>query len=104
MEARAAKSEGWAEASVSGWRLHDLLPNPTHLQQALQQGDLDEAVVVLLSIVSSSRMVGAVPLSQTARRIQQAAHDDDRGPCVSVLPRQLGDAACCDLSSRFDLP
>ena len=76
------------------------------LQQALQQGDMDEAVVVLLSIVSSSRMVGAVPLSQTARQIQQGAHDRDRDLCAVLLPRlrELGAAACCELSNRFDLP
>ena len=76
------------------------------LKQALQQDDLDEAVVVLLSIVSSSRMVDAVPLSQAARQIQQGAHDGDRDRCAALLPRliELGDAACGELSSYFDLP
>ena len=75
------------------------------LTTALALPDQEEAHIVLLSIRSSSMMVGAVVLEATASLIHSALKSGDLAGCRRHLPRltEVGALACGELSDRFAL-
>ena len=67
--------------------------------------DAEEAHVVLLSIRSSSTMVGAVTVAATAAMMHDALRDGDIEGTVSHITRlnEVGELACSDLATMFAL-
>jgi len=76
------------------------------LQTALGIRDLEDADVVLLSIRSSSRMVGAVVLESVAVRIHDLLKEEDVAGCERQLEylNEVGVHTCRELSEHFSLP
>jgi hypothetical protein len=74
-----------------------------HLGSALAVADLTEADVVLLSIRSSSHMLGAVHLDYTAGLLRGALNDNDLSGCRQQLPRlsAVGVDTCLALSAHI---
>jgi hypothetical protein len=75
------------------------------LERALDQTHLEDADVVLRSIRSSSRMVGAVRLEAVAALIHGAVKRGDVPGCRLHLARlhTLGSDACRELRAHFKL-
>jgi len=75
------------------------------LQTALAFPDAEEAHVVLLSIRSSSTMVGAVTVEATAAMMHDALRDGDLAGSARHIDRlnQVGEQACADLATMFAL-
>ncbi|MFC5929207.1 Hpt domain-containing protein [Cryobacterium melibiosiphilum] len=75
------------------------------LERALDLGRLDDADVVLLSIRSSSRMVGAVRLEAVAALVHGAVLLGDVPGCRAQLAglESLGADACRELTAHFGL-
>ena len=75
------------------------------LRAALAFPDAEEAHVVLLSIRSSSTMVGAVTVEATAAMMHDALRDGDIAGSARHIDRldEVGDAACRDLTAMFAL-
>jgi HPt (histidine-containing phosphotransfer) domain-containing protein len=75
------------------------------LQTALAFPDAEEAHVVLLSIRSSSTMVGAVTVEATAAMMHDALRDGDLAGSVRHIERlnEVGEFACHDLAVMFAL-
>lgn len=73
------------------------------LSTALAAADVDEADVVLLSIRSSSNMLGAVRLEQTAVQVYSALKNNDLSGCAEQLPRlsAVGTETCLALSQHI---
>ena len=67
--------------------------------------DAEEAHVVLLSIRSSSTMVGAVTVEATAAMMHDALRDGDIAGSVRHITRlnEVGELACTDLATMFAL-
>ncbi|MGO4783063.1 hypothetical protein [Cryobacterium sp. W22_MBD10_FK3] len=67
--------------------------------------DAEEAHVVLLSIRSSSTMVGAVTVEATAAMMHDALRDGDIPGSLRHIQRlnQVGELACNDLATMFAL-
>ncbi|WP_139256828.1 hypothetical protein [Herbiconiux ginsengi] len=70
------------------------------LMNALGSHDFDEADVVLLSIRSSSTMLGAWPLEAIAGMVHAAVKRTDLAGCVGHLARlrEVGAATCLELT------
>ena len=70
------------------------------LAESLARPDLEEAHVVLLSIRSTSTMVGAVVLEATAGLVHSALTRNDVPGCLRHLPRlvEVGEATCAELA------
>jgi len=70
------------------------------LAESLARPDLEEAHVVLLSIRSTSTMVGAVVLESTAALVHSALALKDLPGCFRHLPRliEVGEATCAELA------
>ena len=70
------------------------------LAESLARPDLEEAHVVLLSIRSTSTMVGAVVLEATAALVHSALTRNDVPGCLRHLPRlvEVGEATCAELA------
>ncbi|TFB87108.1 hypothetical protein E3O44_08165 [Cryobacterium algoricola] len=70
------------------------------LAESLARPDLEEAHVVLLSIRSTSTMVGAVVLESTAALVHSALALKDLPGCFRHLPRliEVGEATCVELA------
>jgi HPt (histidine-containing phosphotransfer) domain-containing protein len=75
------------------------------LETALAFPDAEEAHVVLLSIRSSSTMVGAVIVEATAAMMHDALRDGDLVGSARHIPRlnEVGEKACHDLAVMFAL-
>ncbi|WP_092340312.1 Hpt domain-containing protein [Cryobacterium flavum] len=75
----------------------------SRLRTALASADLEEADVVLLSIRSSSRMLGAVRLENTAGRLQSTLKNRDLSGCRQQLPvlAEVGADTCLALSRHL---
>ncbi|TFD72490.1 hypothetical protein [Cryobacterium sp. Hb1] len=73
------------------------------LHTALASADLDDAHIVLLSIRSSSQMIGAVRLENTAGRLHSTLHDRDLPGCQRQMPRlsEVGVDTCLALSRHI---
>lgn len=73
------------------------------LGTALASADLEDAGVVLLSIRSSSRMLGAVRLENTAGRLQSTLKNGDLSGCRQQLPvlAEVGADTCLALSRHI---
>lgn len=73
------------------------------LSAALVTADVVEANVVLLSIRSSSNMLGAVRLEQAAVRVQSALKNNDLSGCTQQLPglSEVGTETCLALSRHI---
>lgn len=67
--------------------------------------DAEEAHVVLLSIRSSSTMVGAVTVEATAAMMHDALRDGDIAGSMRHITRlrEVGELACTDLATMFAL-
>ena len=67
--------------------------------------DAEEAHVVLLSIRSSSTMVGAVTVEATAAMMHDALRDGDIPGSMRHITRlnEVGEQACADLATMFAL-
>ncbi|MCS5716796.1 hypothetical protein N1027_01450 [Herbiconiux sp. CPCC 205763] len=76
------------------------------LMNALSSHDFDEADVVLLSIRSSSTMLGAWPLEAIAGMVHAAVKKADLSASLNHLPRlrEVGDATCQELRAVLDRP
>ena len=72
----------------------------TRLETALALADLDDADIVLLSIRSSSRMLGAKRLENTAGRLHSTVKNRDLPSCRQQLPglSEVGTETCWALS------
>jgi HPt (histidine-containing phosphotransfer) domain-containing protein len=70
------------------------------LGRSLAAQDLQEAHVVLLSIRSSSEMVGAVVVEATAALVHGALTQGDLDGCLRHLPRllEVGESTCRELA------
>ncbi|WP_382307746.1 hypothetical protein [Herbiconiux sp. UC225_62] len=70
------------------------------LMNALSSHDFEEADVVLLSIRSSSTMLGAWPLEAIAGMVHAAVKNADLPGSLSHLPRlrEVGAVTCTELS------
>ena len=68
-------------------------------------GNAEEAHVVLLSIRSSSTMVGAVRVEATAAMMHDALRDGDIAGSVRHIDQlnRVGELACADLAQMFAL-
>jgi HPt (histidine-containing phosphotransfer) domain-containing protein len=75
------------------------------LIEALDADDHDEAQTVLLSIRSSSAMVGAVVVEATASLLHSSIKKGDSAGCARHLKRLqvVGPDACRELATLFDL-
>jgi HPt (histidine-containing phosphotransfer) domain-containing protein len=75
------------------------------LTDALARRDAEEAHVVLLSIRSSSKMIGAQVIEATASLMHSSLDRQDLEGCASHLPRldQVGQETCAELDVRFGL-
>jgi HPt (histidine-containing phosphotransfer) domain-containing protein len=75
------------------------------LQKALAFPDAEEAHVVLLSIRSSSTMVGAVTVEATAAIMHDALREGDIAGSARHIDRlnEVGESACHDLAVMFAL-
>ncbi|WEO77958.1 hypothetical protein BJQ94_02650 [Cryobacterium sp. SO2] len=75
------------------------------LETALAFPDAEEAHVVLLSIRSSSTMVGAVTVEATAAMMHDALRDGDIAGSARHIGRlnEVGEKACHDLAVMFAL-
>ena len=75
------------------------------LEKALAFPDAEEAHVVLLSIRSSSTMVGAVTVEATAAMMHDALRGGDIAGSASHIARlnEVGESACHDLAVMFAL-
>ncbi|TFD45777.1 hypothetical protein E3T55_18115 [Cryobacterium frigoriphilum] len=75
------------------------------LERALDHAHLHDADVVLLSIRSTSRMLGAVRLEAEAALMHRAVLRGDVSVARAHLPRlcSLGTEACRDLKAHFSL-
>lgn len=76
------------------------------LETALGIGDLEDADVVLLSIRSSSRMVGAAVLESVGVRIHDLLKENDVAGCERQLEylNEVGGHTGQELSEHFSLP
>lgn len=84
-----------------------LWPNRAErLADSLTRPDLEEAHVVLLSIRSTSTMVGAVVLEAIAALVHSALTCNDVPGCLRHLPRllEVGEATCVELTALARLP
>ncbi|MEB0002648.1 hypothetical protein QN355_10705 [Cryobacterium sp. 10S3] len=70
------------------------------LAESLARPDLEEAHVVLLSIRSTSTMVGAVVLEATAALVHSALSRNDLPGCLQHMRRlvEVGEATCAELA------
>jgi hypothetical protein len=75
------------------------------LTNALDRRDAEEAHVVLLSIRSSSKMIGAQVVEATASLMHSSLDRLDMERCAQHLGRlgQVGQETCAELESRFGL-
>ncbi|MDJ0376928.1 Hpt domain-containing protein [Cryobacterium sp. PH31-L1] len=80
------------------WNLREL-----RLQTALASADLEDADIVLLSIRSSSRMLGAVRLENAAGRLHSTLKSKDLAGCRQQLPHlsEVGLDTCLALSRHI---
>ena len=83
------RSDLGGDATVQHRFVHDFLalrqPRELRLSAALAVADLEDAEVVLLSIRSSSQMLGAVRLHHTAGRLQRTLKSQDLPSCRAQL-------------------
>jgi HPt (histidine-containing phosphotransfer) domain-containing protein len=72
------------------------------LASGLEASDADVAHVALLSIRSSSEMVGALPLARLARRLEDAAQLGHLDECLAGLSelRRVGDLTVLAMAAR----
>jgi HPt (histidine-containing phosphotransfer) domain-containing protein len=75
------------------------------LIEALDADDREEAQTVLLSIRSSSAMVGAVVVEATASLIHSSIKKGDTAGCARHVQRlkEVGPVACRELATLFHL-
>jgi hypothetical protein len=75
------------------------------LAKALDSRDAEEAHVVLLSIRSSSKMIGAQVVDATASLMHSSLDRQDLEGCAQHLGRldQVGQETCAELDVRFGL-
>ncbi|KQO10068.1 hypothetical protein ASF06_07575 [Agreia sp. Leaf244] len=75
------------------------------LTNALDRRDAEETHVVLLSIRSSSRMIGAQVIEATASLMHSSLERQDFEGCARHLSRleQVGQETCVELDVRFGL-
>jgi len=73
------------------------------LTNALDRRDAEEAHVVLLSIRSSSKMIGAQVIEAAASLMHSALERQEFESCTRHLPRldQVGQETCAELDVRF---
>lgn len=75
------------------------------LANALDRRDAEETHVVLLSIRSSSKMIGAQIIDATATLMHSSLDRQDLEGCARHLGRldQVGRETCVELDARFEL-
>ncbi|MBF4634911.1 hypothetical protein ITJ38_10905 [Agreia pratensis] len=75
------------------------------LTDALDRRDAEETHVVLLSIRSSSKMIGAQVIEATASLMHSSLGREDIDGCARHLDRldQVGRETCVELAERFGL-
>jgi hypothetical protein len=73
------------------------------LSAALEQADAEDAYVMLLSVRTSSEMVGAVALAEHAVRLEIAAHAGRLEPCAAGFAalRRVGDRTMAALAASL---
>ncbi|MDJ0338421.1 hypothetical protein [Cryobacterium sp. PH31-O1] len=73
------------------------------LRTAIAAADLEDADIVLLSIRSSSKMLGAVRLDHTASQLHSTVKDKDLSGCRRQLPHlsEVGVDTCMALSRHI---
>jgi HPt (histidine-containing phosphotransfer) domain-containing protein len=107
---RALLSQMGGDRQMQSRFVHDFVQlwgsRSQRLEAALAFPDSEEAHVVLLSIRTSSAMVGAVTVGAIAAMMHDALRDGDIPGTVRHLPRLnvLGEQACHDLVALFPLP
>ncbi|KJC64943.1 hypothetical protein SAMN06295879_1158 [Agreia bicolorata] len=99
---------GWDEGARSRFARDFVSLWDTRVQRltnALDSRDASEAHVVLLSIRSSSRMIGAQVIEATASLILSSLDRHDLDGCARHLGRldQVGQETCIELATRFPL-
>lgn len=94
----AATVRRFARNFVSHWA-----ERTARLEQALAESSTPDADVVLLSIRSSSRMLGAAQLEAESARMLGALARDDLAGCRRCLPElgRIGDETCLELTELF---
>lgn len=94
----AASVRRFVRNFVSQWRERE-----ERLERALAHPDAEEAAVVLLSIGSSSGMLGAVRLQAECAAILGTLSQCDLPGCRRSLPAltRIGDETCLELTELF---
>ena len=106
---RALLSQVGGNAELQRRFVHDFVhlwgSRTQRLRAALAFPDAEEAHVVLLSIRSSSTMVGAVTVEATAAMMHDALREGDIAGSVRHINRldEVGESACHDLAVMFAL-